>query len=261
MTHVKAPVVVVGDTHGQFHDLLEIFKIAGGSRHRREQGRLHANAALQAAQGQMCAAMCMQHAACAPASFSEYAHNAGKRISYLLPCPTPASTPSLPPLHACPPGPAPDTNYLFLGDYVDRGYYSVETVCMVIALKVRYPSRVVIIRGNHESRQITQVGCWEEGALMACSVLPAKAQWVVHASAGSRINGRWVELLMAWHRHAGGTLHAGGAHVPRHVPAHSSVPHLITRLGPFSAHGGMHRCMASMRSACASMAAPACGRC
>lgn len=30
VTHVKAPVVVVGDTHGQFHDLLEIFKIAGG---------------------------------------------------------------------------------------------------------------------------------------------------------------------------------------------------------------------------------------
>lgn len=38
-----------------------------------------------------------------------------------------------------------------------RGYYSVETVCMVVALKVRWPSRVVIIRGNHESRQITQV--------------------------------------------------------------------------------------------------------
>jgi serine/threonine-protein phosphatase 2A catalytic subunit len=82
VSHVNAPVVVVGDTHGQFHDLMEIFKISG---------------------------------------------------------------------------PAPDTNYLFLGDYVDRGYYSVETVCMVIALKVRYPSRIVMIRGNHESRQITQV--------------------------------------------------------------------------------------------------------
>jgi hypothetical protein len=32
VTHVKAPVVVVGDTHGQFHDLLEIFKIAGAPR-------------------------------------------------------------------------------------------------------------------------------------------------------------------------------------------------------------------------------------
>lgn len=31
MTHVRAPVVVVGDTHGQFHDLMEIFKIAGNA--------------------------------------------------------------------------------------------------------------------------------------------------------------------------------------------------------------------------------------
>ncbi len=55
-------------------------------------------------------------------------------------------------------GNAPDTNYLFMGDYVDRGYHSVEVVSLLVCLKVRYPTRVVILRGNHESRQITQGG-------------------------------------------------------------------------------------------------------
>ena len=52
----------------------------------------------------------------------------------------------------------PETNYLLLGDFVDRGFYSVETFLLLLALKVRYPDRITLIRGNHESRQITQVG-------------------------------------------------------------------------------------------------------
>ncbi|ORX91104.1 Ser/Thr protein phosphatase, partial [Basidiobolus meristosporus CBS 931.73] len=81
VVHIKTPVTVVGDIHGQFDDLLEIFRIGGY---------------------------------------------------------------------------CPDTNYLFLGDYVDRGYYSVETISLLTCLKLRYPSRVHLIRGNHESRAVTQ---------------------------------------------------------------------------------------------------------
>jgi serine/threonine-protein phosphatase 2A catalytic subunit len=79
---VRCPVTVCGDIHGQFQDLLELFRIGGT---------------------------------------------------------------------------APDTNYLFMGDYVDRGYHSVETASLLVALKVRYRDRITILRGNHESRQITQV--------------------------------------------------------------------------------------------------------
>ena len=54
-------------------------------------------------------------------------------------------------------GYSPHTNYLFLGDYVDRGLFSVETISLLTCLKLRYPDRVQLIRGNHESRAVTQV--------------------------------------------------------------------------------------------------------
>ena len=49
-----------------------------------------------------------------------------------------------------------DMNYIFLGDYVDRGIFGVEVIIMIMCIKLNYPKSFTLLRGNHESRNMTE---------------------------------------------------------------------------------------------------------
>jgi len=88
LLELDAPIKIMGDIHGQFHDLLDLFEMAG---------------------------------------------------------------------------PPPTSNYLMLGDYVDRGKHSIETLCLLLSYKVKYPENFFLLRGNHECSSITRIyGFYDE---------------------------------------------------------------------------------------------------
>ena len=60
-------------------------------------------------------------------------------------------------------GDIPNSRYVFMGDYVDRGYNGVEVLELLLTLKIKYPEHITLLRGNHESRQICfAYGFYEE---------------------------------------------------------------------------------------------------
>ena len=91
-------------------------------------------------------------------------------------------------------GSIPEQNYIFMGDYVNRGYNSVETFEFLLALKVKYPHCITLLRGNNESRQRSQLyGFYEE-----CVRKHGNSSQIGHVCKLQKQNIIWINFLFTF---------------------------------------------------------------
>ncbi|KKF96852.1 Serine/threonine-protein phosphatase ppe1 [Ceratocystis platani] len=156
---VSSPVTICGDIHGQFYDLLELFRVAGGMPGEKDSlpprtiiNDYDLQPPSEITDPKLKKQIRNGDANNNAVSSDEDNEPSGAAIN---PTATPAETST---------GSQSVVNkYIFLGDFVDRGYFSLETFTLLMCLKAKYPDQIVLVRGNHESRQITQVyGFYEE---------------------------------------------------------------------------------------------------